>query len=172
MISAITGFKVYGLADPIYAMVKAGFGIDGKAIDWSSREKKNAPIEWLSDDEHTITLRWLLETLGTEWGRNQILDDLWLRLADKFIRESPTGVIIKDIRFPNEQSWLDRIGGKLVYIMRPTYTNGDATKGHASNIPLEIRQQDIVLMNDGSLEQLNEKVTTMCMMNNWEYNNA
>ncbi len=168
MISAIEGFKVYGLADPIYAMVKAGFGIDGKDIDWNSREAKNAQIDWLSDSEDSkVSLRYLLETLGTEWGRNFICNDVWLRVAEKFIKESDTGVVIKDIRFPNEMAWLDKMGGVLIHILRPNFFNTEATKGHPSNIPLPLRERDIMLVNDSSIDVLENRVKDICSRNIW-----
>ena len=158
ILAAFTGYKTYGFADPIYAMVKAGFGIDGKSDEFQDRVTKASPIPWLSTADKPISLRRLLETLGTEWGRNYIQEDLWTRLASKFVRECPTGVIIKDVRFENEVEWLDAEGGLLVHILRPNYYSPDATVGHLSNIPLTIRAQDYVIMNDCSLETLEGRV--------------
>ena len=158
ILSSFTGFKTYGFADPIYAMVKAGFGIDGKSEEFQDRVAKANPIPWLSSTDRAVSLRRLLETLGTEWGRNYIQEDLWTRLATKFIRECSTGVIIRDVRFRNEVEWLDSEDGLLVHIVRPHYHSPDATVGHLSNIPLTIRAQDYVIMNDCSLEMLEGRV--------------
>lgn len=149
--------KSYGFADPIYDMVKAGFGIDGKSKEWQDRAKKSAPIEWLSAEKDT-SLRCLLETLGTEWGRNMICSDLWTRIAEKRYYESEAGLIIRDVRFENEVDWLDRLGGVLVHIIRPNHFNVEANPNHPSNIPLGIRNCDKVIMNDGSLEELRDRV--------------
>lgn len=165
MLAEMTHATVYGLADPIYAMVKAGFGIDGKAIDWNNHSAKNAQIEWLST-EQPVSLRSMLETLGTEWGRRHVDKDVWLKLAEKAYQESEYGLIIKDIRFPNERDWLDSVGGKLVYVYRPG-NHGNATAGHASNIPLDYRRSDIMLINDCDLNELRIRVKCLCQANEW-----
>lgn len=169
MIRDFTGFEIYGLADPIYAMVKAGFGIDGKDIDHNSREAKNATIPWLSENR-PVSLRSLLETLGTEWGREMICNDIWLKVAEQFIARAGKGVIIKDIRFPNESDWLNHIGGRLIYIVRPDYFGADATASHASNKPLTGVKIDIPLINDCSLNQLRSRVESICIANDWVRN--
>lgn len=167
MICEITGFKMIGLADPLYAMVKAGFGIDGTQV---SREEKNAPIPWLSCGDRQNSIRSLLETIGTEWGRECVCNDVWTRIATQTIKNSEVGVVVRDIRFPNEVEWLDSIGGILIHIIRPHYLNPDATVGHGSNIPLPIRQEktlphkyrDRVIFNDGTLNGLRCRVEAFC----------
>lgn len=147
----------YGFADPIYDMVKAGFGIDGKSKEWQDRGKKSAPIDWLSA-EKDISLRYLLETLGTEWGREMICSDLWARIAEKRYRESEAGLVIRDVRFPNEVDWLDRLDGILIHIIRPNHFNPEANPNHPSNKPLSIRDYDKVIMNDADLDTLRNRV--------------
>lgn len=147
----------YGFADPIYDMVKAGFGIDGKSKEWQDRSKKSAPIDWLSVGKD-VSLRYLLETLGTEWGRDMVCSDLWTRIAEKRYYESEGGMIIRDVRFANEADWLDRLGGTLVHIIRPNHFNPEANPDHPSNIPLPIREYDKVVMNDCDLDTLKVRV--------------
>lgn len=158
MIQKETGYLNYGLADPLYAMVKAGFMIDGKTEEWQNRERKKSKIDWLSSDENEVSLRYLLETLGTEWGRDMVCKDLWLRIAFQVIKKEERGVIIRDIRFQNEVDWLDSVGGILVHIIRPNYVSKDASKNHVSNQLLDIREKDVTIMNDSSLEVLQKRV--------------
>lgn len=134
MIRDFTGFEIYGLADPIYAMVKAGFGIDGKDIDHNSREAKNATIPWLSENR-PVSLRSLLETLGTEWGREMICNDIWLKVAEQFIARAGKGVIIKDIRFPNESDWLNHIGVAGLGLIAPYVTVAPASVWFTKQLP-------------------------------------
>lgn len=138
-------------------MVKAGFGIDGKNEYWSDRDQKTAAIPWLSLDR-PVSLRTLLETLGTEWGRELVCSDLWVLIAGKRFVESSSGMIVKDVRFRNEQDWLKMMGGTLVHVLRPNYRRMEATGNHPSNIPLSIREGDKVIVNDGTLEDLNMRV--------------
>lgn len=136
---------------------KPGFGIDGKDEFWSTREQKSAAIPWLSKDRK-ISLRYLLETIGTEWGRNLVCQTLWGIIATKKFDESPSGIIVKDVRFENERIWLKEMGGTLIHILRPNYFNSDATLGHPSNVPLEIQKDDRIIINDGTLGDLTLRV--------------
>ena len=75
------------------------------------------------------TPRYAMQTLGTEWGRDQIADDLWvgtaIRRAGNFDK-----VVITDVRFPNEKSAVVEAGGECVGITADWIT---ATEGeHAS----------------------------------------
>jgi hypothetical protein len=75
------------------------------------------------------TPRYAMQTLGTEWGRDQIADDLWvgtaIRRAGNFDK-----VVITDVRFPNEKTAVDEAGGVCVGITADWIT---ATEGeHAS----------------------------------------
>lgn len=153
IISRYFSISSYGFADPIYDMVKAGFGIDGRSKEWQDRSKKSAPIEWLSV-EHDVSLRYLLETLGTEWGRNLVCSDLWALIAEKRYIESEAGMIVRDVRFPNEVDWLDRLGGTLIHILRPNHFNPEADPNHPSNQPLPIRDFDKTIMNNSGMDVL------------------
>lgn len=153
IISRYFNISRYGFADPIYEMVKAGFGIDGRSKEWQDREKKSSTIPWLSENR-PVSLRYLLETLGTEWGREMVCKDLWTRIAEKRYNESEAGMIIRDVRFPNEVDWLDRLGGTLIHILRPNHFNPEANPNHPSNRPLSIRSFDKVINNDSGLDAL------------------
>lgn len=144
----------YSFALPLYAMIKAGFGIDGKDKYW--RERKKEQIPWLPDG---VSLRTLYETLGTEWGRQYVCDDVWIRLANEFVKKSEhKNVIIDDVRFENEAAWIRSTGGKIVHVLRPDYHKEDATLGHQSNKFLAIHTGDLSLSNIGNLAALNGQV--------------
>ena len=152
----------YALADPIYAMVNAGFNIDGRSSFWSDRNQKKKPIPTFSK-ERDISLRYLLETLGTECGRYIVCEDIWTILATEKYKESSRGLVISDIRFTNEQEWLVEQGGFLVHVIRDNFFNEDATQNHPSNIPLPIYDRDFIIYNNCSLEELRERVA-LCTM--------
>jgi hypothetical protein len=73
--------------------------------------------------------RFALQTLGTDWGRNRISPDIWANAVyDRILRKQETarelgqehaGVIIDDLRFPNDWAMLNRLGGVLIRIRRP-----------------------------------------------------
>lgn len=66
-----------------------------------------------------ISPRRLLELFGTEFGRNRISENVWLDLVAAKYSRSPRGVVITDVRFPNEDEWVKRMGGKRVGIVAP-----------------------------------------------------
>lgn len=157
IISKQTGVPIYGFADPIYDMIKCGFGIDGKSDELQDREKKSARIDWLSN-EKDISLRYLLETLGTEWGRNIVNRNLWTLIAEKRYFESSNGLIIRDVRFQNEVEWLNKLNGILVHVIRPDYITQDANPYHISNMILPIGVSDKIILNNSDLKTLEKRV--------------
>lgn len=66
------------------------------------------------------TVRYALQTLGTEWGRETIHQDLWCRcVIDKIIRDQCAIALLDDLRFPNEAAVLVQNEFKLFRIFRP-----------------------------------------------------
>jgi hypothetical protein len=69
-----------------------------------------------------VTPRHILQTLGTEWGRECIHPDLWVILtmekAKAYIKLG-YGVIIDDVRKPNETAAIKALGGMVVLITCP-----------------------------------------------------
>lgn len=67
------------------------------------------------------TARHAMQTLGTEWGRNLIDDALWIdtfeRVALRAIVEGH-GVVVTDVRFPNEVEAIKRLGGRVFRVNR------------------------------------------------------
>lgn len=169
IISEFLGYKIYGFADPLYDMIQAGFGIDGHSEEWQDRVMKNATIPWLSSQERDISLRYLLETLGTAWGRHRISNDIWIKVANKFINDNIEGVIIHDVRFSDEFVWIKEKGGVIIHIIRPNYFGNDATINHPSNIPLPILEDDKVIVNDGSLSDFKKKIKILLEEMNYEF---
>lgn len=81
----------------------------GVQREWMA-SKKLDPIPWLGNH----TPRYLLRTLGTEWGRNMVSDTIW---ADALVREANSKnapVIVDDIRFDNEAKVLRQHGALLL----------------------------------------------------------
>ncbi len=97
------------------------------------------------------TPRHAMQTLGTEWGRCQIAQDLWVaaweqKVLSLFNRE--LDVVVDDCRFANEAEAVRRLGGKIV--MLEGRSAGIGT-GHASEaLPFE---PDMRVQNTTSLEQ-------------------
>jgi len=100
------------------------------------------------------TARFLLQTLGTQWGRQIVADDLWRRVW-MLQAHRHEFVIADDVRFPNEAKAVIELGGKMWCITRPGCV--DVT-GHESESGLGDIAFDRVIVNDGTAEDLRGKI--------------
>lgn len=96
--------------------------------------------------------RQAMQTLGTEWGRDLIGQDLWVDILFDHA-QSYDKVVISDVRFDNEVVALRKHGGKLIRIDR-----GHSPSGHASEY-IEHIIPDITITNIGTLLELEYKIT-------------
>ena len=105
-----------------------------------------------------VSARHMLQTLGTEWGRACIHPDFWVMIArakTQRIMNYYGCVVIDDVRFPNETTMIRDLGGELWRIDRPGVSyNGD----HSSEGGLADITPDRVIVNDGTIDQLLEKI--------------
>lgn len=101
----------------------------------------------------------LLRTLGTEWGRTLVHPDLWMIVARKQIEalhREGLGVVIDDVRFPNEAALIKEMGGVLWRIDRPGVAPPST---HASDNALsDYTDWDYEITNSGTLEELEQQV--------------
>jgi hypothetical protein len=72
---------------------------------------KEVPTDYLSGQ----TPRWAMQSLGTQWGRELIAEDVWVNSA---IKRAVGGgeVVITDVRFPNEKEAIEKVGGVVIGI--------------------------------------------------------
>lgn len=102
-----------------------------------------------------VTSRFLQQSLGTEWGRKIVAEDLWIRLwaarAERFER-----VIADDVRFENEVEIIRKRGGEIWHIVRPGVS---AAPGAHESERLEVHP-DRTILNDGNLGLLRQRVRT------------
>ena len=109
-----SGFTHLAFADPIYRMLGALMGL---SVADMRKLPKSTPLPDLGKQ----TLRFAMQTLGTEWGRETIADDLWVRTAEREILnrlKSGQNVVVDDMRFVNEYETLDRLNCKFVRLER------------------------------------------------------
>jgi hypothetical protein len=153
VLQSLLGATFYAFADPIYSMIEVGFGID-------RHQSKSEPILWLSSDDKEVTLRYLLETLGTEWGRDMVHKDLWTILADRFVKACKSEyVLIDGVRFENEAKWIESQGGMIISVYRPNYFDTSPAANHPSNIALDPRYATWHFLNNEGLDELRQKVS-------------
>lgn len=146
-ILAHRGGYIYSFADPIRKML-VPLGIDMGDPYWQARKEQVIPALGASP-------RRLMQTLGTEWGRQLINPDLWLILAKQLLLNYGPGMVIADVRFENEAAWVRRHGGLVLHISRP---NPMEVADHTSEAGVGFHATDAKLFNTGTLEELQQAV--------------
>lgn len=102
-------------------------------------------------------VRRLLQALGTDVGRKQLDNDLWVKVAKRSIEASLNQlkrVNITGIRFPNELEMINDLGGLSVWVKRPGFEPSGDTAAHESETTLTEEDFDIIIDNDSDLKAL------------------
>jgi hypothetical protein len=157
------GFSEMAFADPIYSGLSAMCGIPVETL--KNRATKELPIPWFGG----VSPRRALQTLGTEWGRQMIADDLWVRLAlrrlDELRESGSPGAVVTDVRFDNEASALREWATGMAQVWQvcrqsaPIIEAGAAA--HSSEAGISATAIDAVIHNDGTLQTLAEEVSRL-----------
>ena len=116
------------------------------------------PEEYITDlknekvPDMDCTGRQLLQTLGSEWGRN--LDPLiWVRFARRHVQAlqamegeaEVTHVILDDLRFENEAAMVKALGGEVWRIERNGFTPEDDSHVSEAGVPDDLVSKTIQL---------------------------
>lgn len=105
-----------------------------------------------------VASRHLLQTLGTEWGRQCIAPDVWLRVWEARIKRFER-VVVDDVRFENEAELVRSLGGEMWRIRRAGVAN---TSTHASEGGLDAWPHfSRYIENNGTLRQLFDAVSAL-----------
>jgi hypothetical protein len=173
------GWVKVALADPMKRMCADAFDWPSSAL-WGPSEERNKP----DPARNGLTPRKALQLLGTEWGR-ACYPDVWIDYALSVARALQRGghvysprtglqssfmstknVVIDDVRFDNERVAIQKAGGKVVRIKRPTLSLIGAPAVHTSETEQDAIPDaafDAVIYNDGSIDQL--RARTLAVVN-------
>lgn len=139
-------------AGPLKDMAYA-FGLSYEQIDGNLKEK---PCNLLGGK----TPREFMQLLGTEFGRNLIDPNIWIRAWEHAASQVPPGIgiVVDDCRFPNEAEAVRRLSSKS-RIVRITRKGQGTRQSHVSE--LQAFDVDSLLENDDGLEELVKKVDNL-----------
>lgn len=143
---------------------------------------------WLKTTHPKLSPRVALQSMGTEWGREAVKDSLWvdalLRTTKTLLHEdgstrtwaydpvvgifadqkagSVRGVVVSDVRFPNEVEAIKKDGGSIIRLSRPE-TDSLATSIGISDHASEVQEFsaddfDFLVNNDGTLKELRSNI--------------
>ena len=153
------GYLAMAFADPVRAALSTIFNTPVEAFtDPATKER-------LSSFFFDRTPRYLMQTLGTEWGRSMVNQDIWTVLLKRRISaalEQGQHVVVTDIRFNNEARALLGIGAVVVGVTRPgSFYEPDI---HSSEQGVELALHSLFLDNKGSIDDLREAVRELVLL--------
>lgn len=100
-------------------------------------------------------VRELLQRLGVEAGREILGKTIWTDTVFKKASALGCNVVISDVRFPDEVEAVRSLGGKVIRINRPGVA---PVNDHITDRRLPDILIDFEVSNDGSIQDLNEKI--------------
>ncbi|MEU9126608.1 hypothetical protein AB0D08_00595 [Kitasatospora sp. NPDC048540] len=113
-------------------------------------------------------IRSLLQRTGTEAGRAVLGEDIWVDALFRAFRPEAEALVISDVRFPNEARRVKAAGGVVIRIRRPGVGPLKTRDGavHQSEIALDDWPFDAEVVNDGSLDDLRDKLLRVALLAN------
>jgi hypothetical protein len=156
-----TEWRVQKFAGKLKEVASLLTGIPVYKFEDQDFKKTNLPEEWNVwhpnlDRSEPMTVRELLQKLGTEAMRNGLHTNAWVN-ATFSNYDNYSKWLITDVRFPNEAAAIIEKGGILVRLHRNSET-GD----HPSETALDNYDFQIVIENTGSLTDLIDKTREFC----------
>ena len=104
------GFRSLCFAAPIKRICAEVWGFTAHDLDGPSAAREAVDPAW------GITPRKALQTLGSEWGR-ALHPDVWVVAWARAFQRLPRGdVVVPDMRFPNEDTFLRSLGAQMVLV--------------------------------------------------------
>lgn len=143
LLMQLHGVAGIGFAQPMRVFVAELLGLSLDELE----EVKEKQVPGLPEG---ITIRKMLQTLGTEWGRNTIDPDFWVKVAMRNVDHALAAgyaVAITDVRFPNEAKAVHARGGIIIEITREGTAYSE--RGHVSDMRLPSGMIDYTVANDG-----------------------
>jgi hypothetical protein len=131
-------FVRLSFAEPIRQMLVAG-GLCSP----DDFMRKEEPVEWLGG----ATPRRMMQTLGTEWGRDLVFKRIWIAIMERRVKEKldlGMSVVIDDCRFNDEAEMVHRMGGIIVHIARESHS---VSSQHSSEHGIDRKWVDQVIFN-------------------------
>jgi hypothetical protein len=105
---------------------------------------------WDDAKREVPEIRELLQRFGTEVGREMFGENFWVDLAISKIQPGDK-IVFADVRYQNEANAVRKLGGSVV---RVTRDGVNPANSHHSEHDLNDYEFDLVITNNGSIEDL------------------
>lgn len=170
---------------PVEAFEDQEFKKTNLSDEWSSLQQSGRSKVWAH-----MTVREFLQKLGTEAMRDGLHTNVWVNALFADYKEQPNKAvaeflaaeglsqsmnagqtelpnwIITDMRFPNEMEAVVERKGITIRVIRDNGTRAIDINPHASETALDDAMFDYEIINDGSIEDLVEKVKEILIKEN------
>ncbi len=157
------GYKILNFAGPVKDMAEVflrHFRIRADDV----QEMLHGTLKEVKIKELAVTPRFIMQTLGTEWGREYIDPSIWamigVRRAKEYLFDGQK-VVFDDMRFPEEYKALLGEKAFLAMVYRPMPDSTDGSTPHRSEGQLTNHQFDCKIRNDSTLDSLDSDVDAM-----------
>jgi hypothetical protein len=140
-------YKRYAFAKPLKDACKVLFG-------FSDAQLEDRVLKEAVDPFWGFTPRKAMQHLGTEYGRDLLRKDIWIKRAELEVKnnlEQGLKTVITDVRFQNEADWIRaQPNSMLIFIEVPNLVR-DEKYQHASEAGITREPTDMLVVNDKSL---------------------
>lgn len=142
-------FTQVSFAFPLKQSIMNMFSLDSKVLE--SSDSKETVLPWLGKSP-----RELMQTLGTEWGRDLVHPNIWIILAERKVEEIKAknrhkGIVLTDVRFENEADWAKRQG---FHLWRVNKQDAQPISSHPSESGVAVSNFDVFINNNEGLSDL------------------
>lgn len=114
-------FTKISFADALKDAVSVIFGWDRSLLEGETDEsrlfRETEDVWWTERLGYSVKPRHILQTMGTEAGRDVFHKDLWVHTVARRMM-GVKNVVIPDVRFPNEIDFIKNSGGSVVRVIR------------------------------------------------------
>lgn len=91
------------------------------------------------------TPRYAMQTLGTEWGRDLLHENIWVNMLVAKANKESGIVVVDDVRFPNEIEAIHANGGVVAWVERASIYEGEDQ--HSSETSVSPEDCDVLVDN-------------------------
>lgn len=153
------GYTRLAFADPVKLASQAIFRLTNEQT-WSDAVKELPIPPW------GLSPRQMFQLVGTECVKPIFGEYIWIKrmmLDMQFLAED--NIVIPDVRFEPEAQFIRSVGGKILHLSRPGVQE---VAKHVSEAGVRREDGDLVIVNDGTLEDLADKVLDLIHDLSWD----
>ena len=157
------GYHKIGFSDPLYEMLAPFLGLTVMQL----HKLKERQAKMLAIGERILPqfdVRYLLKTLGTEWGRDCVGSHIWAEFAyRKWLIMNRRGqldyFVFRDWRFESEYDYFAaKIGRQHIFRVKITRDDCQSQVGHRSEDEIALLPCDWLVENNATVAELYTKL--------------